>query len=112
MMTKKRIVIIGGGSAGLTSAYELLKDYGSEQFDVTVFETSGEFGGVSRTVHHNSDRMDIDGCRFFSKDDRVMNCWKTIFPFQGAPAYDDKKLKRAHDVETDGSDSKKPMKKC
>lgn len=37
MMAKKRIVIIGGGLAGLTSAYELLKDYGSEQFDVTVF---------------------------------------------------------------------------
>lgn len=37
MMAKKRVVIIGGGSAGLTSAYELLKDYGSEQFDVTVF---------------------------------------------------------------------------
>ena len=56
--------------------------------------------------------MDIGGCRFFSKDDRVMNCWKTIFPLQGEPSYDDKKLNRAHAVETDGPDPKKPMKKC
>ena len=71
-MAKKSIVIIGGGPAGLTAAYELLKDNGSEQYDVTVLEASGEFGGISRTVRHNGNRMDIGGHRFFSKDDRVM----------------------------------------
>lgn len=50
MMAKKSIVIIGGGPAGLTAAYELLKDNGSEQYEVTVLEASGEFGGISRTV--------------------------------------------------------------
>ena len=43
-MAKKSIVIIGGSPAGLTAAYELLKDNGSEQYDVTVLEASGEFG--------------------------------------------------------------------
>ena len=61
-MTRKTIVIIGGGPAGLTAAYELLKNNGSEQFDVTVLEASGEFGGISRTVRHNGNRMDIGGC--------------------------------------------------
>ena len=84
-MARKTIVIIGGGPAGLTAAYELLKNNGSEQFDVTVLEASGEFGGISRTVRHNGNRMDIGGHRFFSKDDRVMSWWKTILPLQGAP---------------------------
>ena len=64
MMAKKSIVIIGGGPAGLTAAYELLKDNGSEQYEVTVLEASGEFGGISRTVRHNGNRMDIGGHRF------------------------------------------------
>ena len=34
----KNVVIIGGGPAGLTAAYELLRDGGNEQFNVTVLE--------------------------------------------------------------------------
>lgn len=109
-MARKTIVIIGGGPAGLTAAYELLKNNVSEQFDVTVLEASGEFGGISRTVRHNGNRMDIGGHRFFSKDDRVMSWWKTILPLQGAPSYDDKKLNRAHDMEPGGPDPEKPTK--
>lgn len=103
-VNKKRIVIIGGGPAGLTAAHELLRDGGNERFDVTLLEESGEFGGISRTVRHNGNRMDIGGHRFFSKDERVMNWWRDILPLQGAPSYDDKKLGRSHELEPGGPD--------
>ena len=36
-MDKKKVIIIGAGPAGLTAAYELLKD-NSEQYEVTILE--------------------------------------------------------------------------
>ena len=66
----KKVVIIGGGPAGLTAAYEFLKKGG---YEVTVLEASDTLGGISRTVQHNGNRMDIGGHRFFSKDERIMN---------------------------------------
>jgi protoporphyrinogen oxidase len=101
---KQSVVIIGGGPAGLTAAWELTKDGGAERYDVTVLEATKEFGGISRTVKHNGNRMDIGGHRFFSKDDRIMRWWKNILPLQGAPSYDDKKLGRHHDLEPGGPD--------
>ena len=99
MTQKQSVVIIGGGPAGLTAAWELVKDGGSEQYDVTVLEATREFGGISRTVKYDGNRMDIGGHRFFSKDDRIMDWWKDVLPLQGAPSYDDKKLHREHDME-------------
>ena len=69
MPEKKKVVIIGGGPAGLTAAWELVKD-SSDAYDVTVLEATKEFGGISRTVKYNGNRMDIGGHRFFSKDER------------------------------------------
>ena len=46
MTQKQSVVIIGGGPAGLTAAWELVKDGGSEQYDVTVLEATREFGGM------------------------------------------------------------------
>lgn len=77
----------------LTAAWELIKDGGADKYDVTVLEGTRAFGGISRTVKHNGNRMDIGGHRFFfSKDERIMDRWKTVLPLQGAPSYDDKKL--------------------
>ena len=86
MTQKQSVVIIGGGPAGLTAAWELVKDGGSEQYDVTVLEATREFGGISRTVKHDGNRMDIGGHRFFSKDDRIMDWWKDVLPLQAHPA--------------------------
>lgn len=104
---KQHVVIIGAGPAGLTAAWELVKNGGSDRYDVTVVESSEEFGGISRTVKYNGNRMDIGGHRFFSKDDRIMDWWKEILPLQGAPSYDDKKLRRHHELEEGGPDPEK-----
>ncbi len=87
----KKAVIIGAGPAGLTAAWELL-----DRTDVkpVVFEATGAIGGISQTVEHNGNRMDIGGHRFFSKSDRVMDWWRNIMPLQGAPARDDLALGR------------------
>lgn len=81
------------GPAGLTAAYELLKDK-DDKFEVTVLEETNEIGGISRTVKHNGNRMDIGGHRFFSKDQKVMDFWENLMPLQGEPSYDDKKLRK------------------
>ena len=83
MTQKQSVVIIGGGPAGLTAAWELVKDGGSENYDVTVLEATREFGGISRTVKHDGNRMDIGGHRFFSKDERIMDWWKGVLPLHG-----------------------------
>lgn len=107
MSDKESVVIIGGGPAGLTAAWELIKDGGDARYDVTVLEESQEFGGIARTVRHNGNRMDIGGHRFFSKDDRIMQWWAQTLPLQGAPSYDDKKLGRSHELEPGGPDPEK-----
>ena len=77
MTTKKRVIIVGAGPAGLTAAMELLR---SGQAIPVVLEASDEIGGISRTVNYKGYRMDIGGHRFFSKSDWVMDWWREILP--------------------------------
>ncbi|MCR5635800.1 MAG: NAD(P)/FAD-dependent oxidoreductase [Clostridiales bacterium] len=102
----KRVVIIGAGPAGLTCAAELLKDNNGE-YEVIVLEETEEFGGISRTVRYNGNRMDIGGHRFFSKSDEVMNWWADLMPLQGEPSFDDKLLGREKPLENGGPDPEK-----
>ena len=99
---KKEVVIIGAGPAGLTAAYELLTQ--SKDVNVTIVEESDAIGGISRTVNHNGNRMDIGGHRFFSKDENVMKWWTDMMPMQGAPSYDDKVLGRSSVLTPNGPD--------
>ncbi len=101
----KKVVIIGAGPAGLTAAYELLAKQAGYQ--VTVLEKSGAIGGISQTVKHGGNRMDIGGHRFFSKDAQVMRWWQDIMPLQGAPSLDDLKLNRQTAVAPGGPDPQK-----
>ena len=79
----KKIVIIGAGPAGLTLGYEILSK--SKEYQVIILEESNNIGGISRTVRHKGNRMDIGGHRFFSKDTRVNEWWQSMMPSQGAP---------------------------
>ncbi len=97
-----RVVIIGAGPAGLTAAFELLKN--GTDFDVVVLEETDSIGGISKTVRHNGNRMDIGGHRFFSKSDEVMNWWKERMPLQGKPSFDDIALKREKNLSPNGPD--------
>lgn len=87
----KDVLIIGGGPAGLTAAYELLKH---GDFKPTVIEEAIQPGGISKTIVYRDNRMDIGGHRFFSKSDKIMNWWQNILPPAGFPACDDIKLDR------------------
>ena len=75
------VVVIGAGPAGLTAAWELAE---AGFTDITVLEATGEIGGLSRTVRHAGNRIDIGGHRFFSKSDWVMNWWLGMMPVADA----------------------------
>ena len=100
-MSKKRVVIIGAGPAGLSTAYELSK---SSDFEITVLELENFVGGISRTVNYKNNRMDIGGHRFFTKNERVSNVWHEIMPLQSKPAMDDIILNRKIELCKDGVD--------
>ncbi len=89
METQKNAVIIGAGPAGLTAAYQLLKH---TDIKPVILEETDMIGGISRTVEHNGNRMDLGGHRFFSKSEQVNALWQELMPLQAKPSLDDKKL--------------------
>lgn len=101
----KKCIIIGGGPAGLTAGYELLKK--SNDYEVVILEQSDVLGGISRTVKYNGNRMDIGGHRFFSKDRSVTDFWASLMPVQGAQSFDDKLLGREKPLSQGGPDPEK-----
>ncbi|MBE9159353.1 NAD(P)/FAD-dependent oxidoreductase [Nodosilinea sp. LEGE 06152] len=68
------VVIIGGGPAGLTAGYELMK-HGKKS---VVLEKADKVGGISRTETYKGYRFDIGGHRFFTKVGEVQTVWKEI----------------------------------
>lgn len=81
--TPKKVLVIGGGPAGLVAAHTLCsQSQDKEEFKVTIFEASSYVGGLSRTHNYKGNRMDIGGHRFFSKSDIVMDWWQSILPVE------------------------------
>ncbi|MGB7484672.1 MAG: NAD(P)/FAD-dependent oxidoreductase [Phormidesmis sp.] len=68
------VVVMGGGPAGLTAAYELAKHDKAS----IVLEQADKVGGISRTETYKGYRFDIGGHRFFTKVGEVQQIWKEI----------------------------------
>ncbi|MBR0260646.1 MAG: NAD(P)/FAD-dependent oxidoreductase [Selenomonadaceae bacterium] len=86
----QRVIIIGAGPAGLTAAYELSKF--PDKFKVIVLEESSSLGGISRTVEHNGNLMDMGPHRFFTKVKEVEDWWKKLMPLADVSSPDEKIL--------------------
>ena len=82
----KTCIIIGAGPAGLTAAYQLLKDGGVHP---VILEATDAIGGISQTVTYKKNRIDIGGHRFFTKSQDVRDIWLELMPLQGAPSLDE-----------------------
>ena len=86
----KKVVIIGGGPAGLSAAYSLLKE--KLEYEVIILEKSSMVGGISKTITYNGNKMDLGGHRFFTKNKKIQKIWEELLPLQNKEAYDEKLL--------------------
>jgi protoporphyrinogen oxidase len=75
-VAQKRVVIVGGGPAGLTAAYDLCK----AGVPSVVLEQDAVVGGLSRTVQYKGYHFDIGGHRFFTKVKAVEDMWREVLP--------------------------------
>ena len=73
-MDSNRVVIVGGGPAGLTAAYQLVK-LGRP---VVVLEKHPIVGGLARTEDYKGFCFDIGGHRFFTKVEEVNRMWQEV----------------------------------
>lgn len=74
----KTVAIIGAGPAGLSTAYQLLKQ--SKNHRITIFEKEESIGGLSKSFEFEGGRVDIGGHRFFTKNEMVKNLWDDVLP--------------------------------
>src|SRR5215831_9346078 len=71
---ERQVVVIGGGPAGLTAAYELTK----HQLPTIVIEKENKVGGLARTEQYKGFYFDMGGHRFFTKVKEVNQMWHEI----------------------------------
>lgn len=67
-------VIVGAGPAGLTAAFELLR----QGIRPCVFEKDEMVGGLARTEKYRDYRFDVGGHRFFTKDKQIQQLWNEM----------------------------------
>src|SRR5882724_9277432 len=84
-----RTVIMGGGPAGLSAAYELARQGRTP----VVLESDEVVGSLARTVDYHGFLFDIGGHRFFTKSPEVQQLWEEIL---GAKLKQRSRLSRIH----------------
>lgn len=94
----KKAIIIGAGPAGLTAAYQLLKE---TDIKPIILEESNVVGGISQTVDYKGNKMDLGGHRFFTKNEEVNKIWQEIMIPQSAKSKDDILLNKNRDFKGD-----------
>jgi protoporphyrinogen oxidase len=68
------VLVAGGGPAGLTAAYDLVR----AGVPVVVCERDGTVGGLARTEVYRGYRFDIGGHRFYTKVPEVFSLWREV----------------------------------
>ena len=64
MNKEKRVLIMGGGPAGLAAGYMLSQ----RQIRNVVFEKGNTVGGIAKTIVKGDYRYDLGGHRFFYQE--------------------------------------------
>ena len=72
--SEQAVVVIGGGPAGLTAAYELIK----LNRRPLVLEKDDKVGGLARTEDYKGFHFDMGGHRFFTKAPEVNQMWREV----------------------------------
>ena len=73
-LTSDRVLVLGGGPAGVTAGY-LLAHAGA---DTLVLEADDQVGGLAKTVVRDGYRFDLGGHRFFTKSAEVERLWHEV----------------------------------
>ena len=71
----KKVVIIGGGITGLSTAWRLI----NKGFEVKILETDDKVGGLAKTIKVDDYHFDIGPHSFFSEDKEVFNLIMSLF---------------------------------
>lgn len=72
--SRPRVVILGGGPAGLTAAYELVR----AGVPCTVLEANSQVGGLARTINYKGYLFDVGGHRFFTRVRLIEELWREV----------------------------------
>ncbi len=71
---ERRVIIIGGGPAGLTAACQLVRS----GLSPLVLEQLDKVGGLARTEQFEGHYFDMGGHRFFTKVGQVNRMWREV----------------------------------
>ncbi|PJE61298.1 hypothetical protein COU87_05330, partial [Candidatus Roizmanbacteria bacterium CG10_big_fil_rev_8_21_14_0_10_39_12] len=70
----KKILILGGGIAGLSVAWRLVE----EGYTIEIFEREAEVGGLSRTINYKNFLFDYSAHRFNSDNPDILKRFKQL----------------------------------